>query len=192
MARSRDREAFAASAGSKTEPSFALNDEQWLLIADLFPEPEPSPEGGRPPAASRACLKVSAGCCRPARVGKICPCRFLLRALVGVACAIGRAAELGSRLGRVCCAGSIAKARSTRAKPWPMARSARQKKGRMRGQDQARQRHQDPGAHRRGRSALGRAHHQCQSSRSNFDRAAAGAASASPPAGASSVRLGRR
>lgn len=57
MARSRDREAFAASAGSKTEPSFALNDEQWLLIADLFPEPEPSPEGGRPPAASRACFE---------------------------------------------------------------------------------------------------------------------------------------
>lgn len=57
MARSRDWEAFAASAGSKTEPKFTLTDEQWSLIADLLPEPEQSPEGGRPPAPSRACFE---------------------------------------------------------------------------------------------------------------------------------------
>jgi transposase len=53
MARSRNWEAFA-SAGSKTEPEFTLTDGQWSLIADLLPEPEASPEGGRPPAPSRA------------------------------------------------------------------------------------------------------------------------------------------
>ena len=44
-------------AGSRMEPESHLTDEQWLLIADLFPEPERSPQGGRPPTASRACVE---------------------------------------------------------------------------------------------------------------------------------------
>jgi transposase len=50
------------SAGSKMEPevSFAsaeLSDEQWALIADLFPSPAPDPRGGRPRADARHCLE---------------------------------------------------------------------------------------------------------------------------------------
>jgi transposase len=35
-----------------------LTDEQWLLIADLFPEVPRSPKGGRPPIAPRPCLEA--------------------------------------------------------------------------------------------------------------------------------------
>src|SRR5262245_17331307 len=49
--------AAAAMSGSTKEPTFELDDEQWSLIADLFPEPPRSPKGGRPPASSRACFE---------------------------------------------------------------------------------------------------------------------------------------
>ena len=50
------------SAGSKMEPevrftSAELSDEQWALIADLFPVPPPDPRGGRPRADARRCLE---------------------------------------------------------------------------------------------------------------------------------------
>lgn len=51
---------FAAQAvllGSTTEPEYELTDEQWNLIADLFPELPRSPRGGRPAAGSRACFE---------------------------------------------------------------------------------------------------------------------------------------
>jgi len=57
MSGSHDCEAVGASTGSKTEPTVELTDEQWSLIADLFPEPKRSPKGGRPPATSRACFE---------------------------------------------------------------------------------------------------------------------------------------
>ena len=55
---SRSRE----SAGSRMEPEQVgfrpqLDDEQWALIADLFPEPPPDPRGGRPRADARLCLE---------------------------------------------------------------------------------------------------------------------------------------
>jgi transposase len=34
-----------------------LSDEQWSLIADLFPIPKPDPRGGRPRVDSRQCLE---------------------------------------------------------------------------------------------------------------------------------------
>lgn len=34
-----------------------LTDEHWEMIADLFPELEPRPRGGRPPYSNRACLE---------------------------------------------------------------------------------------------------------------------------------------
>jgi transposase len=43
--------------GSRTEPKPQLTDEQWLLIADLFPHEPPSPLGGRPPIPPRPCLE---------------------------------------------------------------------------------------------------------------------------------------
>jgi transposase len=43
--------------GSRTAPKPYLTDEQWLMIADLFLEPPPSPRGGRPPVPPRPCLE---------------------------------------------------------------------------------------------------------------------------------------
>ena len=43
--------------GSRTAPKPFLSDTQWLLIADLFPDPPVGPRGGRPRVASRPCLE---------------------------------------------------------------------------------------------------------------------------------------
>lgn len=48
--------------GSRMEPEpedlqAELSDEHWLLIADLFANPQPSPQGGRPMADPRACFE---------------------------------------------------------------------------------------------------------------------------------------
>jgi transposase len=50
------------SAGSRMEPESSsmrpqLSDEQWAMVSDLFKPPQPSPQGGRPRADSRACLE---------------------------------------------------------------------------------------------------------------------------------------
>src|SRR6476619_3544523 len=50
------------SAGSKMEPEVRsanpqLSDEQWSLISDLFPIPQPEARGGRPRVDSRQCLE---------------------------------------------------------------------------------------------------------------------------------------
>ena len=42
---------------SKTEPQWQLSDEQWFLIADLFPWEAPSCAGGRPRVPPRPCLE---------------------------------------------------------------------------------------------------------------------------------------
>jgi transposase len=42
---------------STTEPQSQLTDEQWFLIADLFPWEPPSCAGGRPRVPPRACLE---------------------------------------------------------------------------------------------------------------------------------------
>ena len=43
--------------GSRTAPKPYLSDEQWLLIADLFPHPPVASHGGRPRVPSPACLE---------------------------------------------------------------------------------------------------------------------------------------
>ena len=53
----RSREAVESPAGSTTEPQFELTDEQWNLLADLFPETPVGPKGGRPVVESRRCLE---------------------------------------------------------------------------------------------------------------------------------------
>lgn len=55
--RSRTEPSRLETAGSTTEPIRQLEDSQWLLIADLFPDSQPSPEGGRPPRANRDCFE---------------------------------------------------------------------------------------------------------------------------------------
>jgi transposase len=39
------------------EPEPQLSDEQWSLIADLFPDAPPSEKGGRPRRSSRECVE---------------------------------------------------------------------------------------------------------------------------------------
>ena len=53
----RSRWAVESLTGSTMEPSFELTDEQWLLIADLFPDGAVGPKGGRPPVPSRPCVE---------------------------------------------------------------------------------------------------------------------------------------
>lgn len=53
----RSRRTCTASAGSKMEPEFELTDERWQMIADLFPEKDVGPKGGRPPVSSRPCVE---------------------------------------------------------------------------------------------------------------------------------------
>lgn len=43
--------------GSRTAPKPYLTDAQWLLIADLFPDPPVGPKGGRPRVPARRCLE---------------------------------------------------------------------------------------------------------------------------------------
>ena len=44
--------------GSRMEPKPQLTDDQWLLIADLFPQEPPSEFGGRPPIPPRPCFEA--------------------------------------------------------------------------------------------------------------------------------------
>ena len=55
--RVRSWTAVESPTGSTTEPIFELTDEQWNLIANLFPKPGPRPKGGRPPVPTRACFE---------------------------------------------------------------------------------------------------------------------------------------
>jgi|SRR5690606_127777 len=45
------------TTGSRTAPPPFVNDSQWLLIADLFPDPPVSSKGGRPRVPPRPCLE---------------------------------------------------------------------------------------------------------------------------------------
>ena len=75
------------SAGSRTEPGAddlqaELSDEQWLLIADLFANPEPSAKGGRPMADPRACFEGVLWMLRSGARWKDLPPRFPSRSTV--------------------------------------------------------------------------------------------------------------
>ena len=52
----RRRHRHSASMTERTIRNPQLSDEQWLLIADLLPEPVMTRAGGRPPIAARPCL----------------------------------------------------------------------------------------------------------------------------------------
>lgn len=45
------------AAGSRMEPEYELTNEQWQLIADLFPHNPPSSSGGRPRVEPRRCVE---------------------------------------------------------------------------------------------------------------------------------------
>lgn len=45
------------TTGSRTAPKPFITDVQWNLVKDLFEDPDPSPEGGRPRISARACLE---------------------------------------------------------------------------------------------------------------------------------------
>ena len=44
-------------AGARMEPELQLTDEQWGLVSDLFANPDPNPEGGRPRQDPRLCVE---------------------------------------------------------------------------------------------------------------------------------------
>ena len=54
--RSRTEPSRLLQAGSRTDPTVDLTDEQWNFLADLFPWEPPSRSGGRPKADPRACF----------------------------------------------------------------------------------------------------------------------------------------
>ncbi len=86
--RSRPEPKKLDGAGSRTEPELQLTDEQWFLIADLFPNPPMTRRGGRPPRDNRDCWEgilyvLTSGCrwkdlpkCFPSK--SVCHQRFLL------------------------------------------------------------------------------------------------------------------
>lgn len=45
------------TTGARTVPKPFLTDSQWNLIKDLFENPDPSPDGGRPRINARDCLE---------------------------------------------------------------------------------------------------------------------------------------
>lgn len=45
------------TTGSRTVPATFLTDSQWNLIKDLFENPDPLPQGGRPRIEPRPCLE---------------------------------------------------------------------------------------------------------------------------------------
>jgi transposase len=53
-----------------------LSDEQWLLIADLFANAKPSPQGGRPRVDPRACFEGILWVLRTGARWKDLPSRF--------------------------------------------------------------------------------------------------------------------
>src|SRR5688500_8340116 len=57
MAKRFRKSRVRAPAQAQTRAGPQLTDEQWFLIADLFPERPRSPKGGRPPAPVRACVE---------------------------------------------------------------------------------------------------------------------------------------
>ncbi|MEM6798686.1 MAG: transposase [Planctomycetota bacterium] len=74
-------------AGSRMEPGgedlqAELSDEHWLLIADLFANPKPSPKGGRPMASPRACFEGVLWMLRSGARWKDLPPRFPSRSTV--------------------------------------------------------------------------------------------------------------
>ena len=62
--------------GSRTEPKPQLTEEQWILIADLFPTPEITRLGGRPRVESRRCLEGVLWVLRSGARWKDLPTRF--------------------------------------------------------------------------------------------------------------------
>ena len=44
-------------AGTRMGPELQLTDEQWGLVSDLFANPDPNPEGGRPRQDPRLCVE---------------------------------------------------------------------------------------------------------------------------------------
>lgn len=64
------------TTGSRTAPPRFLTDAQWNLVKDLFENPDPSPEGGRPRADARDCLEGVIWILRTGAQWKFLPDRY--------------------------------------------------------------------------------------------------------------------
>src|SRR5262245_44836324 len=93
-----------------------LTDEQWELIAPLFPQAKRrADKRGRPPAPNRACLRVFSGFCRRGRRGAFSRTSFPPPRPAGDGCNAGKSKGFGWKLGALywgrwmktgCCAGT--------------------------------------------------------------------------------------
>ncbi|MEQ8667871.1 MAG: hypothetical protein RIC12_01780 [Pirellulales bacterium] len=89
-------------AGSRMEPEneelqAELSDEHWLLIADLFENPKPSPKAAARWSTRELVSKVCCGCSAAAPAGKICRRVFHLdrRSVAGLSNGLAKAHLIG-------------------------------------------------------------------------------------------------
>ena len=156
---------------SRTEPKPQLTDEQWLLIADLFPEKEMTHVGGRPPVPPRPCLEGILWVLISGARWKDLPTHFPSPATCW------RRLNEWTRRGVFQIAWSPTAPPARRNEVSPLGRGdgrrhvcPGQKRGLLRRQNQTRQRDQDHAPGRRPRHAPGCRHRQCQSGGSETDR----------------------
>ncbi len=103
-----------------------------------------------------ACSKASSGCSEPERAGATCPRNIPAPAPAGGACASGKSRTFGLKSGGNFSRNSTSKADWTGANRFWMAVLPQPKRGRLRRQDQAGQRHEVDGGGRRPRCSFGK------------------------------------
>ncbi len=132
MSKRSRRQRAKARAGSRMEPEPQLSDEQWLLIADLFPDEPPSDLGGRPRRAARECVEGILWVLRSGARWRDLPAHFPSPPTCWRRFKAWTDAGVWKVAWAQLCASSIGVAASIGKKPWPTARFPRRKKGGVR------------------------------------------------------------
>lgn len=131
--------------------------------------------GGRPPVGDAGlmidgALQAFSGCFVQARAGRICPGSIHRRAPAGGVCVTGKTRASGSTSGVNSWANLMTRGGSTGRKPLPTAALPRQKKGRLRRQDQTRKGYEVDGGGKRPRSSSGSSTCLREPARGDVDR----------------------